>query len=336
MTKQKDNIEDLIVTYLNGQASPIEAMLVHDWKAQSTENSREFDQMAQIYALVNNIEVFTEPNTNESWEIIKNDKYSSKRKSKLFYLTASISGFIAAACLILYIYSAQSDKEVIGAVKKQNDYSLPKMPVLEQTYLAEKGAKSIELVDGTFVQLEKGSKLVIAKNYNQSARNVLLVGSAKFSVIHDEKNPFCVHVEDLKIQDLGTVFSVQTKLDTIRVDLLEGLVDLQSWSENIRLSPGESAYFNLKTKTIGKYSKPKKREKIFVFQNTNLKDATQEIGAYFETEINIIDKNLENCPLSVTFKNEDLGSILEIIKLIMDVEIKRNGIKIEIYGSTCK
>lgn len=106
--------------------------------------------------------------------------------------------------------------------------------------------------------------------------------------------------------------------------------------EDIRLIEGDSAFYVAKEAIIKKYEKPAARkDKVFEFDGMPLEDVTKVLSAFYKKDIVIMNDAIKNCELSVTFKNESLSIILNIIQELMDLEVKYNNNQYEIYGDEC-
>jgi transmembrane sensor len=84
----------------------------------------------------------------------------------------------------------------------------------------------VPLPDGTVIELNTESHIRVA--YTARGRDVTLVsGEALFTVRHDARRPFRVHVDATVIEDLGTLFSVYKRPDaTTTLAVLEGNVQV--------------------------------------------------------------------------------------------------------------
>jgi len=95
------------------------------------------------------------------------------------------------------------------------------------TYNTAVGAsQSVTLADGSQVMLDAGSRLVVSANYGQKQREVELQGAGRFTVKHDEANPFVVRVGSAIVRDLGTMFTVKSVNNAVMVTVTEGAVTL--------------------------------------------------------------------------------------------------------------
>ena len=193
------------------------------------------------------------------------------------------------------------------------------------------------LEDDSKVTLQPGSKLTIPADFNENNRSLSLEGSGSFEVIHDENNPFVLSVGELEIYDLGTIFHVDRNGDTVKVSVDEGIVELNINGQNLALEEGDSAFYLVSQQVIKEYAAPTAREDVvFEFDGTSLSEVTEILSAFFKRDIEIKNPALETCPVSVTFKNEALATILEIIAELLDINIVQNKKTIEIYGESCQ
>ena len=108
-----------------------------------------------------------------------------------------------------------------------------------------KGSQSyLTLPDGTEVWLNANSKIVYDNDFNQSARNVQLIGEAYFKVAKNQDKPFTIQAGGLKVKVLGTVFNLRSYPDeeNIETTLVSGSVAItldDQPGNTIQLKPGE-------------------------------------------------------------------------------------------------
>ena len=161
-------------------------------------------------------------------------------------------------------------------------------------------------------------------------------GSGEFHVIHNEQKPFVLSVEKLKIVDLGTIFRVLSAKDTVKIVVDEGTVELRLNNQLLRMEAGDSAFYVIKSDFISRYDKKRERKnKVFEFDGTSLREVAEILSEFYEQQIVIRDKAIENCKLTVRFSNEDLVTILDVIQELMDIKVVKNNNVIELYGQGC-
>lgn len=115
------------------------------------------------------------------------------------------------------------------------------------TVAAETEDRTCRLPDGSSVYLRRGAALSYPGVFSPSLRQVSVRGEAFFDVVRDPAKPFRVEAADLRIQVLGTSFSVEAPEQggTISVTLVEGSVSLNDarQKELVRLRPDQRAEY---------------------------------------------------------------------------------------------
>ena len=96
--------------------------------------------------------------------------------------------------------------------------------------------ETIKLADGSRIELNGGSTLVLDRDNERFAR--LDQGEALFIVHHDDKRPFEVETGGARLVDMGTVFNVVQSGDTLEVAVSEGAVLYNPGKEAVDLRPG--------------------------------------------------------------------------------------------------
>lgn len=114
----------------------------------------------------------------------------------------------------------------------------------------------VVLPDGSMVCLNSGSVLKYDPTFIRNKnRDIYLTGEGYFKVRKNEDKPFIVHVGDLKIKVLGTIFNVRAYKEepNVEISLVEGRVNVFAQSEavgNVVLSPNQRAIYDKETKSL--------------------------------------------------------------------------------------
>lgn len=95
---------------------------------------------------------------------------------------------------------------------------------------------SVTLADGTLIEMNGGTKLVLDRSSDRVA--TLDRGEAVFHVVHHADHPFEVHSGTVTLQDVGTVFNVVRTGPQLRVAVAEGSVVYQPAKEKVPLGKG--------------------------------------------------------------------------------------------------
>jgi len=87
--------------------------------------------------------------------------------------------------------------------------------------------RSIELADGSRVQLAAASSLTMAKG---DVHEMTLKGAAWFDIPHNPARSLVIHAGNFRVTDIGTKFEVNSNEDSLRVAVAEGSLTVASES----------------------------------------------------------------------------------------------------------
>lgn len=197
------------------------------------------------------------------------------------------------------------------------------------TIIAPMGARvSFNLPDGTTGILNSGSKL----NYNlpfKNKRTIDLEGEAWLEVAHDEKHPLNIIAGNSMIEVIGTSLNVSayTSDNYIEVVLLQGKVNFISPDRNERVSMLPSEKLIYRNKKIDKsFVDPLKYnawiEGKLVFRGDPMIEVVRRIERWYNVEINLTDKEIEQYSFRGTFQNDFLEDVLWCLSLTSPIQYK--------------
>lgn len=120
---------------------------------------------------------------------------------------------------------------------------------LIECYVPNGEYRTIDLADGSQVQINSGSLFIYPKEFNGKDRTVYLVGEANFSVKANSHKPFIVDTKSLKVQVVGTKFNVESypQNDKTIVTLEHGAVKVykdDNIGRSILLNPNEQLTYS--------------------------------------------------------------------------------------------
>ncbi|WP_127126563.1 FecR family protein [Pseudoflavitalea rhizosphaerae] len=199
--------------------------------------------------------------------------------------------------------------------------------------------KTVVLPDGSVVTLRSNSKLVLAKDFNTSSRELHLSGEAFFDVAHQQNRPFVVHTEEVNIEVLGTVFNVSAypENDSTETALFRGKVAVTRNGhpeEKVILSPSQKiVYAHKENKVDNERNKPfhvvtmlpdpvnhKAKEIAWVRNRLKIEDEPLEVIAarlqqWYGIPIGFASEEVKSYRYSGTFESESVVKALEALQL---------------------
>lgn len=334
MVEKREDWEVLIAKFLRGEATPEEAIELMEWRSATEENEALFTSLELVFHEVNGTNPYKEEDVNQAWISVKGD-FREKAPVIPLWKRREIYTGAAAIALIAFLIGTlwQSGPTEPGGISGHDTID----SLQAQTHLvATNDVAEFELIDGSVIQLEPGSVVDIEQDFNTKQRVMSLTGNGTFDVTHDETMPFTIKMGKLNVVDVGTVFNLRTSGDTIKVVVSEGEVQLRLNNEVLNVSEGDSAFYVISQDLIERYKQPTSRQdKVFEFQGTKLSEVVTILGEFFNRKIVVMDQAIADCELSVTFKNESLANILNIISELLDIKVIRNNEIIGLYGEGC-
>lgn len=322
MNQIPENIYGIIAKSFSEKLDEQETAELENWKLSSSENLKEYNDFVSIWTQSASLKMPNAINEPSALNTIRNNSgIFSSRKRWINWLTQ------AAAVLVLsivfsgiYNYLNKEDHENIVTESSS-------LPVYQEVKAAYGTQAKVELADGTIVYLNSGSKLRFPLTFeNQKQRKVNLDGEGYFSVTKMKQHPFIVETSQMNIRVLGTIFNVDAYSDNsmINVALVKGSVELQqNIGENtedlMKLAPNQVASLNKTDKTLVKTDVDDLNKYTawingrIVFYDDPIQTVVKKLGKWYNVDITISDKRLENYRFTGTFMDESLEQILSIL-----------------------
>lgn len=186
------------------------------------------------------------------------------------------------------------------------------------------GKSLVTLPDGTIVHLNAKSSLTYSQDFGRNDRKVALSGEGFFEVKKDTEKKFTVGTGYMDIAVLGTKFNVyayETK-DIVEMSLVEGSVDVTTSRppyQSIRVKPNEKVVYNKRTGNLLHERTTNKMEtawinKELVFRSERLEDVFRCLSRKFAVTFSVDDETLLNDVYTGTFDDENVESIMRVLK----------------------
>ncbi len=324
------DIDELIGKYLAGEATADETQRVERWVRDSTANQQYFNQIKTIFdraAAVHDTQHFDE---DAAWQKLKSRIALRETRTSVFpSRDASPSWWKIAASIIVVLG--------IGLYA----YTMIYRGTKDLQVTATKETVSDTLPEGSKVFLNKETKLAYSFDKKKKIHRVKLQGEAYFNIQHDDKKTFVVETGGVFIRDIGTSFNVKAYPDssTIEVVVEEGEVIFYTENDSgITLRANGKGIYNKVTKKFT-VDQPESnalayKTKFFMFSNSDLGTVVEELNQVYTKKI-ILPDHLKNCRLTVTFNNESVEEIVQIIAETLGFTVSVSEDRLTLEGEAC-
>ena len=323
MKPNYNDIDELLVKFLTGEASGEEKDYVQQWLTQGEKNQQYYDHFRLIWEESLQLAATTVVDEQAAWQRFQQRTQQPAQKPATLRLLPAAKWVRIAATII--IVSGLS--WMAWSLFNNNDKEV-ELATLQSTG----AAKSDTLPDGSFITINRNSSLSWPQQFTGKQRNVQLTGEGFFNVTRDKQKPFIVHAgNNVIIEVLGTSFNVKSRKDSTEVIVETGNVQVSWLDKKVLLKAGEKVI--IKNGQHGLHKQPVDnrlynyyRSHTFICEETPLWKLVQVLNEAYDAHIIIENNSLRNLPLNVTFKNESLENILEIIRMTLAIDvIKEDG-----------
>ncbi len=315
---------DLIAKYLAGEASEQEVDTVNKW-AESDINAQQLYEYEAVWKDMGYLPTFDSEalfdfDVDRAWEKVNARRHASKQTSFPWMQ-------IAAAVVV-----------AVGL-----GFWLLNQRVEEVQLIADNTTLSETLSDGSIVTLNVNSSITYPKTFKKESRKVELKGEAFFEVEHQPEQTFEVTVSEASVRVLGTKFNVNDlSKDSTVVFVESGKVLFYNDNSEVILTEGMTGTLNKETGLItattnsvvvgeATFWKTRKLD----FNGTTLSDVILSIQRVYGKEVVLLNPVIGNCRITVSFEDEDLDQLMEVIAATLGLQLKESGGKITLDGTGC-
>jgi transmembrane sensor len=320
-----ENISAIIAKRLHGQATEEELQQLQLWMAADAAHQQEYEQLVKIWNQSAIALSAADFDTSAAWSTvdmaIKNNQHASAKvvpffRKKTMIAAAALTGTVALAW---FAWSASRPKwENVTAVNNNQSLHLP---------------------DGSVVLLRKGSTLAYPAVFDKKERVVKLTGEAFFEVRHNEAQPFLANTSNAAIKVLGTSFLVHTSSGSDEVVVVTGRVSVTEKDRNqqVVVSAGQKCVlqndrFIQTALTDSNYIAWKTG--LLDFKNAPLAKVLEDAANYYGTSLELASDQSPaagNMPVTVHFDNQPLDEVVEELRLITGLQVKKENDKVVFY-----
>jgi len=315
---------ELLTRYFSGEATTEERIKAESWRDNSAENKKEFEAIEKLWNMTGLASEKDDFNIDSEWRYL--EKRIGLIKGNQFGFKQILQ--IAASVILISVLS------FLGY--KQLNITTEKTPVAK--------TEDVVLPDGSKLSLNANSKIAYSKGFGIKHRNIRLSGEAYFKVTSNEDLPFIIQANEASIKVIGTEFNVKAykKRQKIKVTVTEGTVSLfetKKPQKESLINKGETGTFDRKAKVINKIPGQDINDIAWKtlhmrFDNTPLSNVVEILSNTYHIDI-MAEPSIKDCTITVDFENENLGSIFNVLKSTLNLNISKRKDQFIISGKGC-
>jgi len=333
------NIHQL-VSYLTGNCSKEEQLLVEQWIALSDDNMLLFDELKKVWdsssvktdgGVVDVDKAWAEfqirTNFVETSTVAPAEIKPTPSSKKILYYSSRVAAVAVVLFGLYFLLSKDSPVEIHNYTASSVQIESPQV-----------------LPDGSSVVMNKGARINYPNDFGSDTRNVNFKGEAFFDIAHNPEKPMIIATGDVRVKVLGTSFDLCNcvDFDEITVYLETGKILFYSVDEvdgstleQIILYPGQKGVYNKNTGLITKCQFTDNnhvawKTGVLEFTNAPLTDVIKVLEHTYQVNIKSAI-NINDYHLTARFNNESLNSIFESLEIIYNFKYEINDGSVLIY-----
>lgn len=325
LNNNDNDIEEILYRYFGNELSPEERQEVNAWKDETAKNEAKFEELRLTYLDLKGLAYYKNVgNADSSWEeFAKENKVRSIRPSS--FKSAAFLKYAASILIgvsaVLSIYYLQNQQQEIAIIPTQ--------------------VEQVKLPDDSHITVDKGGSLEYEIPFQNNERRVRLAGNAYFDIAKDAAAPFVVNAGDAEVRVLGTKFFInQPTTQTLNVTVDEGKVLVSYQGIHEIVTTGQSLTVDLvkgqatsEVDSIGVDTFWKNRR--LVFNKTPIEEVIALVNQVYSVNIQLAGRQ-EGCALTVTFVDESVDNIVEVISNTLNYEVSRSQEDYILTGDGCQ
>lgn len=204
--------------------------------------------------------------------------------------------------------------------------------VYEEIVTEAKTTKNLSLEDGSTVALNGNSSIEFPTHFTTDIRRVSFSGEAFFEVAKDANRPFVIETKNIDIQVLGTSFNARDMVGEHLVEVFvktgKVAVTVKKINQRYTLTPGQVLVFDQQTGEV-RVSKSIAenpiawKTRVLKFKDTPLSEIFISIERLFGVEISTQNKEMLDCPYTLTVRAADLKGAFKAVEDASNVKFEQ-------------
>lgn len=319
MNREQNNIDELLVKYLLGEADAQEHLALNKWRETLPENEKYYQHFELIWKESKAVQMPGTIDENAAWTRLKEriDQSAQPQLGEPKRVNLNWKNLMRIAALLVLM---------IGGGYFIYDQQSHKMLVVE----SELAVRIETLPDGSVVTLNKNARISYPKKFSGNTRSVVLNGEAFFNITPNKEKPFIIEANGVNVKVVGTSFNVKSGTTKTEVIVETGIVEVSKNNNVVRLSPKEKAI------VIAANDKPTKgnsndmlynyyRSNEFECINIPLWRVVEVLNEAYAAQIVIANPDIKDLRFRTNLINQNLDDNLAIIAETLDISVEKRG-----------
>ena len=337
MENNKNIAENWIAKHLSGETTSTEEAQLQQWIAESPANEKLYLDLKKVNHFgkqhydthsLKPQDIDVQQEWNQFLQNTSNVK--GVKTVSLAPTTNRVTRILKFAAAVLLLLG-------IGMVI--NYFSEKSAPIVYQTTA---NTQEVALPDGSIVTLNKHSTLSYSESFGVADRSLSLSGEAFFDVTKDKEKPFIISTQKAQVQVLGTSFNVRAyeESELSEVVVTTGVVKFSknNSAEAVTLKAGDKGVLR-SDQLINKVNEDVNflawKTRKLIFEEESLGSVIATLNQTYQANISTRIDIPECAEVTVTFEQQTIEAILNVLKTTLDLEYKTDGDKIEITAIGC-
>lgn len=334
MNSESQHIEylDLITKKLSEEISLEEDQKLQAWLEESDENQQVFESYQATWNEMDRVKDKTSREIDLEWSRLEsmidfeepsNQVNERSLFTNVYRYAAAIIVIVIASFSVYYFLNNQGTEQLVAQVQIQE----------------------VELSEGSKVTVNSNSKLTYPKTFQKDKREVELIGEAFFEVAKDPQRPFIINTGNIRVEVLGTSFNIKAyeNQEQVEVTVSSGKVAVypsNNPEERVILIKGQKAIFyksstKIETSLNEDINFDSWKTKEIIFEDTPMPEVIRIINEIYKSDLKLVGVELNECPVTTTFDNQTLESVLNVLESTLDLKIDKKENSFEISGEGC-
>jgi len=325
MDLTNERYDALIRSYLDGQCSQDEALVLLSWIAESEENRNYFEAFKDVWSLTDFSFNEESIDVEAALESVNQKIEAAEAETKTVqmpwlrrnYKYVSAAAVVVVALFFGFLITKPFDSTMMVAY----DSTQPEMVY--------------QLPDGSSFTFDGTGEVSYPKQFADNGRNVEFKGKAHFDVTKDANRPFVIHCDGLDVEVLGTQFLLDATGDNYTVDLYSGLVRMTAVDKrghelsHLDIQPGERGVWDIESGALKSmtYAEVKEEElktdHVLDFNNVSLTTIIETVEYIYSVEVELPEAYAAE-KVTMRFSDEDsVDEVVETIATLFGLEVSK-------------